>query len=99
MKIGFGISRTAGRIATFWLLLRLFGPLEVPAQSSNADLLLLNAHVVTMNEKQPSAQAIAIRGGRILWVGNTEEDRKSTCLNSSHGYISSAVFCLHKKQH
>ena len=26
-----------------------------------------------MNEKQPSAQAIAIRGGRILWVGNTEE--------------------------
>jgi predicted amidohydrolase YtcJ len=73
MKIGFGMSRTAGRIATFWLLLRLFGPLEVPAQSSNADLLLLNAHVVTMNEKQPSAQAIAIRGGRILWVGNTEE--------------------------
>jgi predicted amidohydrolase YtcJ len=73
MKIGFGISRTAGRIAPFWLLLRLFGPLEVPAQSSNADLLLLNAHVVTMNEKQPSAQAIAIRGGRILWVGNTEE--------------------------
>src|SRR5437667_9578384 len=26
-----------------------------------------------MNEKHPSAQAIAIRGGRILWVGNTEE--------------------------
>src|SRR5205809_3582354 len=26
-----------------------------------------------------------------------EEDRKSTRLNSSHGYISYAVFCLKKK--
>src|SRR2546429_3057270 len=25
-------------------------------------------------------------------------DRKSTCLNSSHGYISYAVFCLKKKK-
>src|SRR2546429_1500778 len=27
-----------------------------------------------------------------------EQDRKSTRLNSSHGYISYAVFCLKKKQ-
>src|SRR2546429_3489839 len=27
------------------------------------------------------------------------EDRKSTRLNSSHGYISYAVFCLKKQQH
>src|SRR2546429_2573472 len=27
----------------------------------------------------------------------SEEDRKSTRLNSSHGYISYAVFCLKKK--
>src|SRR2546422_5327605 len=27
-----------------------------------------------------------------------ERDRKSTCLNSSHGYISYAVFCLKKKK-
>src|SRR2546422_9068183 len=26
-------------------------------------------------------------------------DRKSTRLNSSHGYISYAVFCLNKKSH
>src|SRR2546429_4581924 len=30
--------------------------------------------------------------------GITEEDRKSTRLNSSHGYISYAVFCLKKKK-
>src|SRR2546422_5188934 len=28
----------------------------------------------------------------------TETDRKSTRLNSSHGYISYAVFCLKKKK-
>src|SRR2546429_6871947 len=27
------------------------------------------------------------------------QDRKSTRLNSSHGYISYAVFCLQKKKH
>src|SRR5256884_5331818 len=30
--------------------------------------------------------------------GRTGEDRKSTRLNSSHGYISYAVFCLKKKK-
>src|SRR2546422_3359624 len=29
---------------------------------------------------------------------NTATDRKSTRLNSSHGYISYAVFCLKKKK-
>src|SRR2546422_1791001 len=38
-----------------------------------------------------------------LLVGNeralgADEDRKSTRLNSSHGYISYAVFCLKKKK-
>src|SRR2546422_2887468 len=28
-----------------------------------------------------------------------DRDRKSTRLNSSHGYISYAVFCLKKKKH
>src|SRR2546429_4025252 len=30
--------------------------------------------------------------------GAESEDRKSTRLNSSHGYISYAVFCLKKKK-
>src|SRR2546422_3388393 len=30
--------------------------------------------------------------------GGTTTDRKSTRLNSSHGYISYAVFCLKKKK-
>src|SRR5712675_3154124 len=31
-------------------------------------------------------------------VPGTQTDRKSTRLNSSHGYISYAVFCLKKKK-
>src|SRR2546422_4804886 len=31
--------------------------------------------------------------------GGRDGDRKSTRLNSSHGYISYAVFCLKKKKH
>src|SRR2546422_7586087 len=31
-------------------------------------------------------------------LARPEQDRKSTRLNSSHGYISYAVFCLKKKK-
>src|SRR2546422_3463756 len=35
---------------------------------------------------------------RRLSASTTSRDRKSTRLNSSHGYISYAVFCLKKKK-
>src|SRR5216684_5731333 len=37
------------------------------------------------------------KSGR-LWQVGCDQDRKSTRLNSSHGYISYAVFCLKKKK-
>src|SRR3989449_4393467 len=40
----------------------------------------------------------APRAGRELQVYRLTGDRKSTRLNSSHGYISYAVFCLKKKK-
>src|SRR2546422_3076906 len=36
-------------------------------------------------------------GERLLGHVHPDGDRKSTRLNSSHGYISYAVFCLKKK--
>ena len=51
-------------------------PPALPQQTSKADLLLLNAHVVTMNPKQGSAQAVAVKNGRIVWVGSTQEARR-----------------------
>src|SRR2546422_5822270 len=40
--------------------------------------------------------AVALRDHAIRMLERAE-DRKSTRLNSSHGYISYAVFCLKKK--
>src|SRR2546422_2647564 len=37
-------------------------------------------------------------GGAIVSTDGGKTDRKSTRLNSSHGYISYAVFCLKKKK-
>src|SRR5687768_17815881 len=37
-------------------------------------------------------------GSRESWRFTWPVDRKSTRLNSSHGYISYAVFCLKKKK-
>jgi hypothetical protein len=54
----------------------LITPIALPQQSSKADLLLLNAHLVTMNPGQPSAQAVAVKDGRIVWVGTTREARR-----------------------
>src|SRR2546422_8276738 len=40
------------------------------------------------------------RGSHVrLAPSGSRRDRKSTRLNSSHGYISYAVFCLKKKRH
>src|SRR2546429_4164002 len=43
-----------------------------------------------------SSLGLPRKAGKIRPSGN-DEDRKSTRLNSSHGYISYAVFCLKKK--
>src|SRR5256884_4521856 len=40
-----------------------------------------------------------VQEGRYEMLRESEVDRKSTRLNSSHGYISYAVFCLKKKKH
>jgi len=42
-------------------------------QTARADLVLLNAHVITMNPQQPNAEAVAMSNGRIVWVGSTSE--------------------------
>src|SRR2546429_7003030 len=48
------------------------------------------------------SQCVRGQGGRSISIQPEErlqqQDRKSTRLNSSHGYISYAVFCLKKKK-
>src|SRR5205809_2894211 len=46
---------------------------------------------------QVRAEEVVVRRRVVELHGVADLDRKSTRLNSSHGYISYAVFCLKKK--
>src|SRR2546429_943392 len=48
-----------------------------------------------ISERHCQARVAAVIGDELLLQN---ADRKSTRLNSSHGYISYAVFCLKKKK-
>src|SRR3989449_7000575 len=72
-----------GRKTAERLLLELRGRLGAEALSA-----------VAVNRPRPVASDVMTA---LLALGYSE-DRKSTRLNSSHGYISYAVFCLKKKK-
>src|SRR5699024_722185 len=38
----------------------------------HADLILMNGNIITMNEKTPSAEAVAVKGDKIIFVGAKE---------------------------
>src|SRR2546422_7185218 len=61
------------------------------ARSTRAIMLDVNRAFETAARRDPA---------NWFWVHNRWKpvDRKSTRLNSSHGYISYAVFCLKKKK-
>jgi predicted amidohydrolase YtcJ len=44
--------------------------------ADDVDLLLSNGNVYTVNEKQPRAEAIAVRKDRIVFVGSNEDGKK-----------------------
>src|SRR5207245_11185568 len=46
----------------------------------------------------PAALVATAKAAGSIWIGAFDGDRKSTRLNSSHGSISYAVFCLKKKK-
>ena len=50
-----------------------------------------------LDEFSPFQPCFCHQRGGTVYVDRTAADRKSTRLNSSHGYISYAVFCLKKK--
>jgi predicted amidohydrolase YtcJ len=44
----------------------------------NASFVILNANVITLDSKQPEAEALAIQNGKIIAVGSNKEIRKYT---------------------
>jgi predicted amidohydrolase YtcJ len=54
----------------------LFAFVPPTTQNEVADLVLQNGNVYTVNESQPKAEAIAVKGDRIIFVGSNREARK-----------------------
>src|SRR2546422_3211442 len=69
---------------------------SAPVERSQA-VELLRRHLRAAVERSLTVSAVReVEPGR--GYAELERDRKSTRLNSSHGYISYAVFCLKKKK-
>jgi predicted amidohydrolase YtcJ len=57
------------KILSILLSLLLFGLAVPPRPAASADLILLNGNIYTVNEKMAHAEAVAIKGDRIVFVG------------------------------
>src|SRR6266481_2247972 len=48
----------------------------ITADAETAERIFLHGNIYTVNDKQPSAQAIAVKGGRIIFVGSNADAEK-----------------------
>ena len=48
----------------------------ITAGAETAETIFLNGNIYTVNDKQPLAQAIAVKGGRIIFVGANADAEK-----------------------
>jgi hypothetical protein len=46
------------------------------AHAEDVDLLLTNGNIYTVNDRKPRAEAIAVKNGRVLFVGSNEDAKK-----------------------
>ena len=62
------------RHLTTYFALAAFAPAAIEAQAK-ADLVLVNGKIYTVDNARPIASALAVRGGRVLFVGSDAEAR------------------------
>ncbi|MFZ9824085.1 MAG: amidohydrolase, partial [Gemmataceae bacterium] len=58
--------------ARFFILCLVVG-FSTNLTAQEADQILHNANIITMDEKRPSAKSVAVRDGKIIAVGTLEE--------------------------
>src|SRR2546422_2268840 len=86
-------------VTTFEGTASFVDPHTVEVVADGSSTLLRGDYVlVACGTRSAHSPDIPFDGKRILDTDRNHLDRKSTRLNSSHGYISYAVFCLKKKK-
>jgi predicted amidohydrolase YtcJ len=77
------------RIAALALLFALLCLPLVYSCAEQADIVFINGNVYTVNEHQPHAEAIAVKAGKIVFVGSNSDAKayqgKSTQIVDLHG--------------
>jgi predicted amidohydrolase YtcJ len=63
-------------------LLFVFGFVPSPSNPETADLVFINGNIYTVNDKQPHAEAIAIKADRIVFVGSNSAAKKYQGANT-----------------
>jgi predicted amidohydrolase YtcJ len=65
----------AGTVASSGLDLRAQAPAPAPTRALEADLIVVNARVYTVDTARPRAEAFAVKDGRFVAVGSTSDIR------------------------
>jgi predicted amidohydrolase YtcJ len=71
-----GVERHLTAMKNTLLLILLISALSfaaVPVKQGQADTIFLNGNIYTVNDKQPRAEAIAVKDGKIVFVGTNAE--------------------------
>jgi predicted amidohydrolase YtcJ len=63
-------------IAVVLLSLLALGPVSGQQATPKADMIFKNANVYTVNERQPRAEAIAVKGAQIIFVGSNRDAKR-----------------------
>lgn len=73
-------------LVVFLLLLVLTSAQSNP---ESADIVFMNGNIYTVNERQPRAEAIAVKSGKIIFVGSNKDakayEAKGTRVVDLHG--------------
>jgi predicted amidohydrolase YtcJ len=64
------------KIRAVAVILAFCTALPVAARSETAETVFVNGNIYTMNERQPRAEAIAVKGDRIVFVGSNADAKK-----------------------
>src|SRR5205085_8868659 len=57
-------------------LLLSFAFVPSAPNAASADLIFINGNIYTVNDKQPHAEAVAVKGDRIVFVGSNSAAKK-----------------------
>src|SRR6266550_2353765 len=70
------------KVLSILLSVLMFSLLPATSPANSADLVFINGNIYTVDDKQPHAEAIAVKGDRIVFVGANSDAKKFQTANT-----------------